>query len=164
MRKLSAATLALFTVVSLAFVADPAAAAKTRNVWVDYRGVNSAWPVRKAAAFIDRYTGTTIRFGACKPNYNCIRITEQAKLGNPSWAAVTYVGGRPTRIQLSAKRRTMSYTQRYDALVHELGHAFGIYSHNKSCASIMYYSLTCPNGRNSKLAFTAAERRTLKQH
>ncbi|MFC7479739.1 hypothetical protein ACFQX7_06495 [Luedemannella flava] len=93
-----------------------------------------------------------------------MQIREKRKLANPSWAAVTYVGNNPTRIELSATRRGMSYSLRYDTLVHELGHAFGVHSHNKSCSSIMYYSLTCPNGRNSTLAFSSAEKAMLKRH
>jgi hypothetical protein len=162
MKKLLAAGVTLTAVLSLCLVADPAWAAAPRTVWVDIH-VNGAWPVRQAAQYVDRYTGTTVRFGACRKGAPCVRIRENGKLP-PSWAAVTYVGANPTNIQLSSSRRGSSYTQRLDTVVHELGHAFGVYTHNKSCGSIMYYSLACPNGRNSTLAFSAAERATLRRH
>ena len=162
MKKLLAAGVTLTTVLALCLVSDPAWAAAPRTVWVDVR-VNGAWPVRQAAGYVDRYTGTTIRFGACRTGVPCVRIRENGAMRR-SWAAVTYVGTNPTNIQLNTSRRGSTYTQRLDTVVHELGHAFGIYSHNKSCGSVMYYSLACPDGRNSTLAFSVAERATLRRH
>jgi hypothetical protein len=162
MKKLLAAGVTLSTVLSLCLITDPAWAAAPRTVWVDVRA-NGAWPVRQAAAYVDRYTGTTMRFGACRKGSPCVRIRENGDMPR-LWAAVTYVGTNPTNIQLNPGRRRSSYTQRLDTIVHELGHAFGIYTHNSSCGSVMYYSLACPNGRDSTLNFSASERTTLRRH
>src|SRR4051794_29122411 len=162
MKKLLAAGVSLCTVLSLCVIADPAWAAAPRTVWVDARA-NGAWPVRQAAAYVDRYTGTTMRFGACRRGSPCVRIRESWGLP-PLWAAVTYVGTDPTNVLLNPSRRRSSYTQRFDTIVHELGHAFGIYRHNSSCGSVMYYRLACPDGRDSTLNFSASERTMLRRH
>jgi hypothetical protein len=132
------------------------------TVWVDVRA-NSAWPVGKAVSIVDTYTGTRLRLGACRPGVACIVIREDRKLPR-QWAAATYPGWPITKIKLNPTRRTSPYGQRLHTLVHELGHARGIHTHNERCSSVMYYSMRCPSGWIAPTTFTQAERRILRRH
>jgi hypothetical protein len=146
-------------------VVDPApaqAAAKRQVVWVDVK-VNQAWPVSRAVAFVDKYTGSVMRFGKCRAGARCIVIREDWHL--PSlWAGVTYPGSPRATIKLNPTRRKISWAQRYDTIVHELGHASGVYTHNSSCSSVMYFAVTCPNGHVPSVAFSKGEKATLRRH
>jgi hypothetical protein len=140
----------------------PAQAAVIRTVWVDVR-VNSAWPVARAVSVVDAYTGTRMRFGRCRAEARCLVIREDAGLPG-QWAAVTNLGYPITRIRLNPHRRVRPYAERQHTLVHELGHAMGVYTHNPRCVSVMYYNMRCPNGRLAPAGFTAAERRALHRN
>jgi hypothetical protein len=151
---LSAAT----TLVS----ASPANAANSSTIWVDVR-VSSVWPVTRAVSLVDSYTGTTMRYGSCRAGARCLVIREDR--GLPwQWAAATYPGSPVTRIKLNPSRRGSPYAQRLHTLLHELGHARGLYAHNSRCTSVMYYSMRCPNGNLAPNTFTSSERRTLRRN
>ena len=163
MRRLGAllAAFAIATAASLV-VTEPAQAASTPVIWVDVR-VNSAWPVSRAVTYVDSYTGSRMRYGTCRAGARCIVIREDGSLPS-SYAAVTSVGYPVTRIRLNSHRRWYPYAQRLHTVVHELGHARGLYTHNPRCTSVMYYKMRCPDGRLAPLAFTSAERATLRRH
>jgi hypothetical protein len=146
---------AIVTAAIQGAVPNPAQAA-AGVVYVDV-AVNQAWPVSRAVAYVDTFTRSTMRFGQCRNGSRCIAIRENWSI-NPSWGAVTYPGSPRTTMQLNPYRRTTSYDQRLHILVHELGHANGVYEHTATCASIMYFNVQCPGGRFAPLTFTAAER------
>jgi hypothetical protein len=82
-------------------------------------------------------------------------------------AGLTYVGSSPTTtIHLNGTKRWMGWGQRYNTMIHELGHARGIYTHDHRCNSVMYESTNCNHGagRVAPRVFTAAEKRTLRSH
>ncbi len=133
--------------------------ARVQTVWIDVR-VNSAWPVRRAVGFVDRYTGSQARFGRCHAGSRCIVIRESWRMPS-QWGAVTRPGYPKTTLTLNPHRRWTSWSQRLHILVHELGHAYGLYTHPRSCTSIMYHNVHCRNGRLAPLLFTTAQRRTM---
>jgi hypothetical protein len=142
------------------------AAKPTRTVWVDAK-VSRRWHVRSAVAFVDHYTGTKLRLGKCHKGAECIRIREKGNMDG-GVAGLTYVGGSPTTtIHLNARNRDwMSWGQRYNTVIHELGHARGIYTHDRRCNSVMYSSTNCDGGtgRLTPRTFTAAEKKILRKH
>jgi hypothetical protein len=170
-RSLAVAAAMAVTAASIAVAIGPATAAaagpatRARTVWVDARGVSSVWHVSAAAAFVDRYTGTRLRLGTCRQGAECIVIREKWNMA-PDVAGLTYVGGSPTTIHLNGTKRGMGWGQRYNTMIHELGHARGIYTHDDRCNSVMYRSTNCNDGvgRVAPRIFTAAEKRILRKH
>lgn len=166
MKRLILRVIAVLAVVATAVVAfavatspTPAQAASSKIVWVDV-STSKKWPTSKAIRIVDKYTGTTMKLGKCHTGAKCIVIRESGKLPR-SWGAATYPGAK-TKLLLNKNRRSVSYAQRLHILVHELGHANGIYTHTRTCVSVMYSNVRCPSGRLAPLTFTAAERRTLR--
>jgi len=148
---------------TLGFVAQPApASAAAKIIWVDVK-VDKAWPISQTMTFIDKYTGSQLRLGTCRANAPCIRIRESWVLP-ASWAAATYRGFPVTKILLNHSRYHTAYNARFNTVLHELGHASGIIVHTRTCVSVMYANLNCPNGSISPKAFTAAERKILKRN
>lgn len=148
----------LVTVLTAAIVGvvpNPAQAAGG-VVYVDV-DVDEAWPVSRAVTYVDALTRSTMRVGECRNGYTCVAIRENWDI-NPAWGAVTYPSSPRTDLQLNPYRRTASYDQRLHILVHELGHANGVYEHTATCTSIMYFNVQCPDGHVAPLTFTAAER------
>ena len=138
------------------------AAAAAKIIWVDVK-VNKAWPITRTMQFIDKYTGSRMRLGTCRANAQCIRIRESWLLPT-SWAAATYRGFPVTKILLNHSRFHTAYNARFNTVLHELGHASGILAHTRTCVSLMYASLNCPNGNISPKTFTTAERKILKRN
>lgn len=174
-RALAAAVTASAALTLVAVAPAPAGAAMpatantapaTPTVWVDAK-VNQLWPVRRAVAFVDRYTGTKLRLGKCRQGAECIVIREKWNMDG-GVAGLTYVGGgRTTPIQLNARNGGwMTWGQRYHTVIHELGHARGIYTHDHRCTSVMYESTNCNRGtgRLTPRAFTAVEKKILRNH
>ena len=168
-----AAALAVTAAVGVATDTDPAsaaspvsahAAATAPTVWVDTR-VSSVWHVTSAVRFVDRFTGTRLRLGKCHKGADCVVIREKWNMDR-NVAGLTYVGGGPTTtIHLNGWKRGMSWGQRYNTIIHELGHARGIYTHDRRCDSVMYESTNCNHGtgRVAPRTFTAAEKSILRK-
>jgi hypothetical protein len=132
---------------------------------VDAR-VSSLWHVSSAVRFVDGYTGSRLRFGKCHTGAECIVIREKWNM-NSRVAGLTYVGGGPTTtIHLNGTKRWMSLGQRRNTMIHELGHARGIYTHDHRCISVMYESTNCNrgSGRVAPRVFTAAEKKILRRN
>jgi hypothetical protein len=149
---------------AVANAAAPTAAVRTAGpkvVWVDAK-VSKAWPVRAALKQVDKYTGTKFKIGKCRTGAECITIREKRE--KASWAGVTYVAGTKSKILLNPSQRHKSYQVKRAILVHELGHARGVYKHTHSCTSVMYYSTHCPGGSVSPMTFTKAEKKILHRH
>ncbi len=64
-----------------------------------------------------------------------------------------------TSVKLSPRARNQSSQGRLQTLVHELGHAFGLWYHNPTCSSAMYYSTRCGGG-----GFTRSEQAVLRRN
>jgi hypothetical protein len=121
----------------------------------------TAWPYRKAVKRVDRLTGSRVRYGKCPQvtwasPHGCIRLYE-ARLAPNVMGLATWWGDGRVVIELSPRFRGQPWRLRYAALVHELGHGFGL-PHNASCKSVMYWHARCIVGKG----FTAAERRHLR--
>ena len=103
-------------------------------------------PLRSALSYVDRFTASRFVYGSCPADpaaAYCIRVY-QGGLANPAWAALTDWQGTSARIVFATRyydRRGFPYRYRYVGAVHELGHAMGIWAHNPSAASAMYYYL-----------------------
>ena len=169
-----AALATIATIAAIAIAPAPVEAAgtvtasavnPTDTVWVDAK-VSAVWQVTSAVKFVDRYTGTRMRLGTCHKGAECIVIREKWNMdGNV--AGMTYLNGTPTtKIHLNARNRGwMSWGQRYNTVIHELGHARGILTHDRRCNSVMYESTNCNrgSGRVAPRTFTAAEKSILRQ-
>jgi hypothetical protein len=145
--------------------AAAAAAAPKRIVWVDAKA-SKVWHVGSAVAFLNKYTGAKLKRGNCHKGAECIVIREKWNM-DPRVAGMTYVnGGTTTTIHLNGTKRRMSWGQRRNTLIHELGHARGIYTHDHTCVSVMYESTNCNHGtgRVAPLRFTRAEKKILHNH
>jgi hypothetical protein len=162
----TAATGAAGAAAAAAATTATRAARQTPTVWVDAK-VSRRWHVGSAVAFVDRYTGTKLRLGKCHTGAECIRIREKWNMDG-GVAGLTYVGGSPTTtIHLNARNRDwMTWGQRYNTVIHELGHARGVYAHDRRCNSVMYSSTNCNKGtgRLTPRTFTAAEKKILRNH
>jgi hypothetical protein len=112
---------------------------------------------------IDRYTGSVVRFGRCHAGSACIVIRESRSLPL-AWPAATYVDGSRSTIKINARRHITSAAERYHILLHELGHAFGIYTHDRRCVTTMYSYVRCPSGRVAPNTFSSTQRTILRGH
>jgi hypothetical protein len=133
-----------------------------RTVWID-ASVGRSWPVAATVRDIDRYTGTVARLGRCHAGSACVVIRESRTLPL-AWPAATYPAGSKSTIKLNARRTISSSRDRYHILLHELGHAFGIYTHDRTCTSAMYSYVRCPGNRYAPNSFTSAQRAILRKH
>jgi len=123
---------------------NPLSVAATRTVWVeDHTGWR--WPVTAAEPWVDQYTGTVMRYGVCHVAARCIRIYERTV--RSIWAAVTRPNSNGATIYVNPQRNYYPYSWRLSILRHELVHAMGYYTHWPYCTDLMYYAVTCPNGR-----------------
>jgi hypothetical protein len=108
---------------------------------------NTRVPLRAAAAYVDKYTRSRFVFGTCPANQwkaYCIRVYQHT-LSNQSWAALTDWPTNRARIVFTPtyyNRSSFTARWRYIGAVHELGHAMGIWWHNPSRKSVMYYLAT----------------------
>jgi hypothetical protein len=163
--------LPLLVGAGVAVDSQPAAAAvKPRVVWVNVqKGATKHWPIHKALQFVDKYTGTQFKYGKCRANAKCITIKEDWKLA-PGYAGMANFTGPYVQlrngqtdwsvvIQLQPRQRYTAWMMRYDTVIHELGHAMGIYSHNVDESRTMYYMV-----RWNAPSFSPAEKKILKQH
>jgi hypothetical protein len=142
------------TLGAVAFTPGSAYAARPARpvVYISTPAVSSAWPVSQAIAFMNRYTNSKLVRGRCQAGAPCVTISEKQDLGIPNADALTYPtygsvrqGERAfrTSIVLGFRGRRLSPQLRLHTLVHELGHAFGIWQHNSRCTSVMYAWSTC---------------------
>jgi hypothetical protein len=167
-----ASALFLSATVAVALLnGQPAAAATTAPrpvVYLSVSGVSSAWPVAQAAAYVNRYTRSRLVFGPCRDWAPCVTMSEAGDLGIARATAVTYPtygsaaqGARAfrTTIQLTPGGGRLSGPARLRTVVHELGHASGLWDHNPRCVSVMYYTSACP-----VLRFSPAERAILRRN
>jgi hypothetical protein len=132
---------------------------------VDPKLDQTRWPLPAAAAFVDQYTGTKMVFANCRRGSRCVTIRENADLpvqiaGRASWTR----NALDLRIEFNPGYATRPAASRLQISVHELGHAFGIHSHNPLCTSAMYAYITCQNGTSPPKAFTADEIEILERY
>jgi len=154
--------------------APAAAAAKPRVVWVYVQNKNTVtkyWPIHRALKFVDQYTGTQFKYGKCPASgkYKCITIKEDWKLPPLYAGMANFIGPYvqlpngetdwSTVIQLQPRERGRSWWIRYDTVIHELGHAMGIYTHNADSSRTMYWMV-----RDNKPSFSPSEKRILRRH
>ncbi len=103
-------------------------------------------PLRAAVSYVDRFTASRFVYGRCPADPRagyCIRVY-QGTLANPTWAALTDWQGSTARIVFANRyynRASFGYRYLYLGAVHELGHTMGIWTHNPSTGSVMYYYL-----------------------
>lgn len=139
-------------------------AAYQRKVYVQVSAyAASHWPVYSAVKYTDQFTGTDMVWGKCRANYKCIRVYGSSSMPS-SWTGVTRFTGSNVTIYLNPRYAHYSWTYRWIAVTHELGHANMIGLHNPSCYSVMYYSMYCPNGRLAGKYFTSADKRILGRY
>jgi hypothetical protein len=121
-------------------------------------------PLVAAAKYVDRYTKSRFVFGSCPTNATaafCIRVYQRS-LPNPSWAALTDWPTNQARIVFTPayyNRSSFNSRLRYIGAVHELGHAMGIWWHNPSRKSVMYYLAT-----RASTSFLSADIAVLRRH
>jgi hypothetical protein len=146
---------------------SPAYAARP-VVYVSTPIVSPVWPVSQAIAFMNRYTGSKLVRGRCQAAAPCVTISEKWDLGVPNADAGTYPtsgsasqGQRAfrTSVVLGIRARRLSSQARLHMLVHELGHAFGIWQHNNACTSVM-----CPWTNGGPMRFNAYEQGILRRN
>ncbi len=129
-----------------------------RVVYVDSQ-ISRVYSPVQAMNYVDYYSGVNLVWGKCRSGYGCVTIRE-GRLSNPYWVGVTnFRGNGRWEIKLAYRSRNMTWRQRHNLLIHELGHANGIYRHNPSCRSAMYFSTGC-----ASLRFDAADKRTLANY
>jgi hypothetical protein len=117
--------------------------------------------LRSALPFVDRYTGSAMRFGKCRSGYRCIRVIQSnATHGHGAWTTSTN-SRRTSTIRLSSALGRRNWSTRRSIIAHELGHANGITGHNARCTSLMWSDYTCRGRRLPPRTFTPAERAKL---
>jgi hypothetical protein len=132
---------------------------------VDPKLDQTRWPLPEAAAFVDQYTGTKMVFANCRKGSRCVTIRENKDLppqivGRTSWSQQALA----LRIEFNPAYSRRPDASRLQIAVHELGHTFGVHSHNPLCTSVMYAYITCPNGVIPPKSFTADEIEILERH
>jgi hypothetical protein len=159
-----AAILSAFSI----FVIQTPQASAARVVYVDVRmstAQKNAWGIKSAVDFVDRYTGSDMSFHACRSGYKCIII--QRKTERQEWAAVTHGASETfsastrTTINLNPQRDYYSWSANRSIVVHELGHANGIFKHT-GCTTAMYSGVFCSNGSLPPLGFNQTQKARLK--
>jgi hypothetical protein len=134
---------------------------KTRYYVESHLPSKTVWPYKRATRNVNKLTRSSMKYGRCPQisaasRYGCIKIYEKRLAANVIGVATWWGDGR-VRIDLNPAFRKHSWSLRYSALVHELGHGFGL-NHNPSCKSVMYWSSACMVGKT----FTTTERRHLR--
>lgn len=159
MRKIFTAISTVALALAMAVTtAAPAQAATSRIVMVQVSGVPSSWPVTSALDWVDQYTGSDMRYGACVTGRKCI-VIRYATIRS-AWAAVTYgalsyySSGNRVTIYLNPQRNGYSWTAKRRIIIHELGHANGLTYHSAYCSNIMWPGVKCNNGTYPPLRFT----------
>jgi len=116
--------------------------------------------LRQSVSFVDRYTGSDMRFGKCRPGYRCIRVVQSnATHGHGAWTSWTRAR-KVSEIRLSPALARQGWYTRRSIIDHELGHANGA-GHNAKCTSRMWPHYRCRNGLLPPRTFTKAERAKL---
>lgn len=161
MRTLRNLTVFAGVVVAVILSAPLPATAATITYVEDHTGW--AWPVRSSQDWVDQYTSSDIRYGACRSGYRCVRVWERTI--RSEWAAVTYIDS-PTRVRIyvNPQRTRYPYAARRSIVTHELGHAFGIIVHSSACTDVMYARVFCAGGGVPPYRFSAAQRDILRRH
>jgi len=123
------------------------------------------WPLAEAVEFVDQHTSTQAVIGDCRRGSRCIRVTSNPKLpihiaGRASWSNEVL----EVRVEFNPAYASRPVNSRLQMSVHELGHAFGIHSHNPLCTSVMYAYITCQGEGIPPKKFTAAEVEILERH
>jgi len=144
MRLLAALLVAMIAVALGATPAQAHTATAVPIVWVeDHTGW--AWPVTAAEPWVDYYTRSEMRYGACRSGYRCVRVYERTI--RSYWSAVTYINSNGATIYVNPQRNWYPYSWRLNILRHELVHAMGYHYHWPYCTDLMYAKVTCPDGR-----------------
>lgn len=181
-RKLATAiAVTLIAVASLISIPTTAFAAvpwNGKDVHVDWTEVGNPSPnkdpyrLNEALWFVDGYTGSRfvmdskpctsrdklcIKFSFASSGPGCpavprgyTRVACTASSADYSWSWI-YLNRTELNKYSSAARKY--------SVVHEMGHARGISSHNSKCTSVMYYK-----GTSCRLTFTYTESKTLRAH
>lgn len=159
-RSLTAIAITITSLVGVA-LATPAEAGPG-TTWVDVK-VHKKWTKDAKAAinFVDRHTGTRVKYGPCRPGLKCVVIRENPRLPR-SWGAATYPGKRAV-IYLNPRQRSASSADRFTIVAHEFAHAMGVWNHNPVCSSLMYPQVRC-SGRVLPRTFTPSERSILRSN
>jgi hypothetical protein len=125
----------------------------------------SAWPIPEAANFVDQYTDTRMVFGNCRKGSRCVTMRVNPKLpitvaGRASWEK----NSMNVRVEFNPSYADKSHDALLRLVIHELGHTFGIHSHNPQCTSVMFAYLTCGRGVPPPQSFTEEEIDILRRH
>jgi hypothetical protein len=116
--------------------------------------------LRQSVSFVDRYTGSDMRFGKCRTGYRCIRVVESnATRGHGAWTSWTRAR-KVSEIRLSSTLARKGWHTRRSIIDHELGHANGA-GHSATCTSRMWPHYRCRNGLLPPRTFSKAERAKL---
>lgn len=154
------AILAVLTII-LSLVPAPAYASVPVVYVEDHTG--AAWPVYYSQGWLDQYTASDMRYGACRTGYKCIKVYERTI--NSAWAAVTYgFGTSRVTIYVNPQRRYYSWYVRRNIVTHELGHANGIGGHSSYCTDVMYSRVFCSTGSAAPYRFSTYHRSILARN
>ncbi|GGK25911.1 hypothetical protein GCM10010124_18040 [Pilimelia terevasa] len=153
-------------------MAAPAAAA-TRVTYVNVSaGVKARWGVGAAVRALDRYAGSTARFGPCRSGAKCIVIREARRTPcdrytRAGWAAgcadLAHRTWLARRYTITLNPRLRDPGDRSRAARHELGHVYGLaWHHAGDCRLMMYPTTRCPDGRPTLGRLTSADLRRVR--
>jgi hypothetical protein len=100
------------------------------------------WPVHEATLDWDYGTVASVRYGACRGNYGCIKVYEgnygrngQAAVTSWAWSGNYFVG--PVIIRFNDAYAFSAHAYRQTAC-HELGHGVGITFHGPTSTCLYY--------------------------
>jgi hypothetical protein len=125
--------------------------------------MSSAWDVKGAARFVDKYTvSKVVMVKKCPASGRCVVVRPGAVKGGPTgvigytkcvkgWCVITI----DTRD--AGKSGKFGPKTRKWLLVHEFGHTYGL-AHRKTCTTAMYQYRRCTNGHVPPVKFDRFQR------
>lgn len=107
-------------------------------VWVQDSTTSGMWPVKSVAAEWDKGTNVSVRYGPCRPDAACIKVSAETVAAPYNWGGVTWanenlltheITGADTVTLNDSWGQGATLHDRTAVTCHEMGHALGLMYH-----------------------------------